>query len=501
MAAAVFSLRWPLVGDASLMHYVVFLWKHGAAPYRDIVDVNLPGSYLAEAAAMRLFGDGALGWHLYDLLLLSLYGAAAVAVAGRTRWRGGLLAAGLFLLVHLQDGLAQTGQRDLLIAVLLTGAYAVLPLVLGPVSSGAACGLLLGATITIKPLFLPLGLLLLVLVWWNARQGRSSAGKQVGCAAAGLLAPGVAVVWWLWRMGSLAAFCRALTGLIPYHASLGRRPSLYLLLHAPAPLWPVVLCSAALFLLQRPRPTPMQWALLVGIGAALVAYIVQGKGYPYHRYPLLAVLLVLAGPQLEQAAQAAAPHVRWLALAAVAFICVGMAPLAAWRTASYRGDRPFEQALTSDLGRLHALQPGAVQCLDTFGGCINTLYDLRVTQATGFLYDCYLFTPEHDPVAEAYRSNFLAAFRRAQPRLIVITSQYCFGPDSFGKLDEWPQLREELARLYVPVGNWQPGRPQRWWSRREMPSGYRLYARRETPSVSTSASGLQSSPARSDGRD
>ena len=42
------SWRWPLVGDASLMHYVVFLMDHGASPYRDIAEMNMPGSYLAE---------------------------------------------------------------------------------------------------------------------------------------------------------------------------------------------------------------------------------------------------------------------------------------------------------------------------------------------------------------------------------------------------------------------------------------------------------------------
>jgi hypothetical protein len=32
------SIHWPLLGDASLLHYVVFLAKHGATPYRDSRD-------------------------------------------------------------------------------------------------------------------------------------------------------------------------------------------------------------------------------------------------------------------------------------------------------------------------------------------------------------------------------------------------------------------------------------------------------------------------------
>ncbi len=52
------TYRWPLIGDAALMHYLVFLTRHGMAPYRDIVDMNMPGTYLIEAAVSGLAGGG-----------------------------------------------------------------------------------------------------------------------------------------------------------------------------------------------------------------------------------------------------------------------------------------------------------------------------------------------------------------------------------------------------------------------------------------------------------
>ena len=48
--------HWPLVGDAALMHYVVFLMDHGMAPYRDIVDPNLPTTFLIQGVVIHLFG-------------------------------------------------------------------------------------------------------------------------------------------------------------------------------------------------------------------------------------------------------------------------------------------------------------------------------------------------------------------------------------------------------------------------------------------------------------
>ena len=75
------SWRWPLVGDASLMHYVIFLMSKGLRPYQDIVDINLPGSYLFEASAMHLLGWGALAWRIYDLFLLAAIGLDQAATA------------------------------------------------------------------------------------------------------------------------------------------------------------------------------------------------------------------------------------------------------------------------------------------------------------------------------------------------------------------------------------------------------------------------------------
>src|SRR5580704_10601645 len=66
------SRHWPLVGDASLIHYIAFLIEHGKAPYRDLHEMSMPGSYLIEMAAMKVFGEGAVAWRCFDLLLLAV---------------------------------------------------------------------------------------------------------------------------------------------------------------------------------------------------------------------------------------------------------------------------------------------------------------------------------------------------------------------------------------------------------------------------------------------
>jgi len=74
------SWHWPLVGDASLIHYIAFLIERGWAPYRDLGDMNMPGSYLIELAAMHLLGPGALAWRLFDFTLLAAATAAFFSI-------------------------------------------------------------------------------------------------------------------------------------------------------------------------------------------------------------------------------------------------------------------------------------------------------------------------------------------------------------------------------------------------------------------------------------
>ena len=136
------SWRWPLVGDASLIHYIGWLIGRGWAPYREIGDMNMPGSYLIEIAAMHVFGMGDLAWRLFDFALMAAatasffvitrargapsFAAPSRRVGPEDGWLAGLFAACLFILVHGRDGLAEGGQRDLTMAVCLVVATAFL---------------------------------------------------------------------------------------------------------------------------------------------------------------------------------------------------------------------------------------------------------------------------------------------------------------------------------------------------------------------------------------
>jgi hypothetical protein len=485
LAACIVSLHWPLLGDSSLMHYVVFLMHQGLAPYRDIADVNLPGTYVFEAAAMRVFGTGAAGWRTYDLTLIASILAASMVIAGRKRWFAGVFAGCLFGLVHLQDGLAQAGQRDLLMAALLLWAYATLcAAIYGRTAAWKLVlfGLLLGCTLIIKPVLLPLAICLLLLLIKPLRSQGVSLAKTVGLTLLGLAIPPALTVAWVIDRNAAHTFWTESLPLIRLHAQLGRQSLSYLLAHSIAPVGLLILFWIVLQLFARAPLTFERTALLLGIAGSAFGYIAQGKGYPYQRYPLLAVMLLLLALDVDRCLESRGLS-RYVALLTCAIGSLIFAPRFATLTSTFSTATPFQDALAQHLKALDA--PGGlsgnVQCLDTFGGCIDTLYKMRLRQSTGFLYDCYLFASPNRaeiPVRDRYRSAFLTAYRSASPGIVILTNQFCFGdPRGFNKLNLWPTFAQDLAQHYRKQDVWRSSTKQHWWSRREEPTEFVLYIR------------------------
>ena len=77
------SAGWPFVHDATLMHYVAWLIDQGWAPYRDVFDFNMPGTYLMHWAILKLVGSSAAWLRFFDAVLL----VATALLFARLFWR------------------------------------------------------------------------------------------------------------------------------------------------------------------------------------------------------------------------------------------------------------------------------------------------------------------------------------------------------------------------------------------------------------------------------
>ena len=514
------SWRWPLVGDASLIHYIGWLIGLGWAPYREIGDMNMPGSYLIEIAAMHVFGMGDLAWRLFDFALMAAATASFFVITRRAGapsfaapsrrvgpedgWLAGLFAACLFILVHGRDGLAQGGQRDLTMAVCLVAATAFLvhSVQRRSAMSAAAFGLLSGIAFTIKPTAPLLTVAQLALALYVVRAPARSeyeprkSGDSAFLLPAALaypVAPAIVLVFLL-RERALAAFFATLHTLVPYYASLGHRPLSFILLHSISTLLPLVLAwLAVLALLPRRRGAPREFrrdALLLGVLFGAVNCIVQARALPYYRYPLLVFLLPLIALDLTRAFDfpPPVPARRTRAIQALAVLGLGfggffLAPKSAILIHGYRWwQTDFISSLTQDLNSLGGQQLShKVLCIDTNSGCGNVLYNMRLEPSNGILSDFFLFGDGNVPAVRQTRQEMSRSLATNPPQVMVVTgSLYLGGANSldYRKLDRWPAFKAFLADDYTLETEWTPSRTARWWSREETPASYRIYVLR-----------------------
>ena len=487
--------NWPIVSDAAILHYSVLLLDRGHAPYRDLVDYQMPGSYLVDWAVIHTAGPSARAWRLFDFSLVGLAGLAAYRIARPYSRFAGLFATGLFAAFHAHDGVAQTGQRDLTMTVLLLLAVAV---ALRPVwgrrdFAQFGFGFLVGLAAAIKPtalLFWPAALLL-------SRPKEERSGETRGkrrlrpalASLAGLCLGPLGCVVWVARYHALPAFWVTLTELVPLHQRLGYAGFGSVLRQSmPPSLIELAIPTGILFFARARAPgaaglRTTRLVLLTGVGFGCVSFLVQGRGYPYQRYPLVAFLLLLVSLELTLAL-AEPGYRRWIGICGLLF-AISLAPIYIGRGVRERWPAEPELSLSQDLagigapGSVAALE-GDIQCLDTIGGCRTTLNDLGIGESTAQLNDEFLFnpmdaaTPAERSVVRSLRERFLGQMTAHAPRVLVVTPWlFPRGPGDYRKVGLWPELDQLIGRCY------------RLEEERSFPpapnhaTGYRVYLRRD----------------------
>ena len=512
LAFFVLTWRWPLVGDASVIHYVAFLIGRGWVPYRQLSDQQFPGAYLIEIAGMHIFGRGSLAWRMYDFTLLGIAAAAFFVVTRESgenasavnnpvtlasgKWFPGLFAACLFALIHGRDGLEQGGQRDFAMAVLLLTATAFLFTGVRRrwIWASAAFGLLSGVAWSIKPTVLPLSVAELSLACYICARDRVPWRPHAIAAALASLAGPAAGVAFLAREHAFTAFLAGFGGIVPYYTSLAHRPLSYILQHSISPILPLVLLWLLVVTIRISAHSHTDWirdwqrtCLLAGAVFALVDCILQARALPYYRYPLLAFLLPLmaldfhrAARELPRARSRVAP---WLGLAAIFFGAFILAPQSAVLIHRYRWwETDFISSLERDLTRLGGPALSRhIECVDSISGCTTVLYRMRLEPAIGLPGDYVLFGRYDAPIVRETRARMDIALAQNAPTVIVVSSPTFLdtsgpaGTAPFQKLSRWPEFAELLATRYSLATEWHPTRTNRWWSRAELPAAYRIY--------------------------
>lgn len=483
LGCLVFTLHWPMVGDAALIRYDSFLISRGEIPYRDFFEINLPGCFATDWLVRHLFGDGSLAWRIFDWTLTLGCDLGMLFTLGWREWRSATIAAALFAVAHWGDGIAQLGQRDLQIAFLLiAGIAAWVSLESSTPAKGAFLfGVLHGYAFVTKPNSLLVTVCCLVVLLANLHGARKSLIEFACWMSTGFLLPCLGVVLYLSAHGALQQFWFTLRVLLPFHASLARRGLPYLLVHSLAPYAVLVYLWLAVSVLTRSKNPPgdARRLLVAASIGGLAMYVAQAKGFPYHRYPFFVFLLPLISLDCASWLRSGPPVARVVAVLGLGIFVVGVCPLSLVRIARFDSHDRFGESLRRDLRAFPQLD-GRVQCLDSVQGCIATLDSLRLVQSTGLIYDEFLFGDSRAAAVTATRTMFTRGLEAHPPEVfIVVDSFFLDSSTGYQKLNTWPNFSDWLnAHYQLAVDRPSPG-PVRWWGRPQPAPGYRLYVLRE----------------------
>jgi hypothetical protein len=500
------SLQWQEVNDPAQLRYATFMVDHGMAPYRDLIEMNMPGIYLTNLAVVHTLGDGNLAWRLFDLLLMALAAAAMISIAWPYDWFAGVFSAALFILFHGHDGAMQTGQRDLILAVMMLCAYAFL---FHAVRTRAALpmvgfGLAAGIAMTFKPTPFPFTILLIVLTAIHLHKKNQQSTNRAwllptALALLGLLVPLAVVIGFLLSKHAVASFVTVLRISLPYYATLGRRSYGGLLLEISPSVWwftllivPIVLWgpttkfwnshlrvpgAEAEFADENrngyPYKDPWESRIIVmGVLFGIASYLAQGKGLPYHRYPMVAFLFLWGSLQLGSAIRSQGA-VRKLGLVGLAYGLV-LAPLYVREADHNKWSTTYINNLTEDLRQLGGNDlNGKVQCLATEAECATTLYRMQLTQATGLFYDYFIFGPDNQQAIQLWRARFVQELNRNQPEVFIVHTGLYPSRDGYEKLVSWPLFANYLKDNYVPYAD------RRFPTTHSVDMAYRIYIRKD----------------------
>jgi hypothetical protein len=449
---AVHTIHWPLMQDAPVIHYVNFLTDQGFAPYRTIGDMNMPGAYMVERAGVFVFGPSDLGFRLYDLSLMAAMVLAMIAIARPYDWLAGLFAGVLFAMIHAADGPKGAGQRDEVMAVLTVVGLAFLfhSLRKSRPRWMALGGFFFGMAAAVKPTAAPLGfaLLLMIAVVLHRRGNRSAPYLAYGILGAAV--PVALFVGFLLHYQALDAFVYLSRTVTAYYAGVSRMTLISLLRECmPRPMRILVPFALTLAVMNPDRADWERWALALATVFGFLSYVVQGKGFYYQRYPLIALALLWFGIEFAAALRRRgwSRALGGIGLAIGTFVLV---PLFAAQSRTIFFSNIFTETLEADLQRIgpDRLQRN-VQCLDMVDGCMNALLHLGIVQQTGRTGDNLLFASDPSlAVVEHDRRQFWDSLAAHPPDVFVLSDEKFPDAASFDKLDRWPQFRQYLSDNY-----------------------------------------------------
>ncbi|MCB1174965.1 MAG: hypothetical protein KDK39_15440 [Leptospiraceae bacterium] len=497
LQALYYSFYWPqeISLDASLMRYYGWNLLAGRWPWVDFETLNLPLTHYINALGILIFGTGDAGLRIMDALLVTGIACGSLYAL----WQHSRLAAGLAFILGLNLTLIATPlgafQREALMILLLLPALALLETRSSSSKKNGRryfqAGLLLGATVFIKPTGLVF--ILLALSYFGFFYPNRSAyildfGRPVFAAMASIA---LLLVLPLLFSGSLWAFFRnypdyfynwsqfqptvpildLALGLVtfnPLNIALPLSGGVSSPLDTGHISLLALLLMALAFWLQSQKLLRLSPTALILIIGGFVHYLSQRKGFAYHTYfiwtglelilaQVLGALFMAIGRQGRTSIFYHKPNLgRWLSLAALILLgCILVVRQHQARTLMSAWLKPDPPALRlgstlSELNTQYELQGQSVQNLEIHSLAIPSFLRFQQPLATRYPMDHVLWGT--DSYTSQARIECMSALQKNKAALLVVnTSEKYFGKQWSERLLSFPELRQLINREYVLV--------------------------------------------------
>jgi hypothetical protein len=461
IVSAAASLRWRYAHNMPVLGYMGFLVDSGKVPYRDFIDINMPGTYAIFALLGRVFGWSDLGLRVFDLILLALLSIATfwwMRLSGRLT---AVCAALAFPLYYLSTSSASM-EREYVALVLLAIA---LGLAVGSpgrrlILRGLCTGLLTAATALVKP-HLAILILPALAVLFHEAAGSARIGRLAAATAVGLLVPVAGTFGWLLAVGALKPFLNATSNYWPLYAELagalrpihGAARLMYIGESLLAGIKDSFLPWALLGIFAVRRQSELRKQILAMSGLVILSAIypaLSGQFFFYHWLPfqytvLCAASLAIRFPRAERTNPVALVS-RFAVLLLLLLLCTLSLRRIVWQSG------PRERGMADEVADVLAerMKPGeTVQPLDWTGGALRGMLIVRAKPATRFLCDYYFYFQVNRPYIQRLRREFMAELSDAKPTFIIeATGEKKPWPKG---VNEFPELQSYIARNYAVV--------------------------------------------------
>ncbi len=471
------SHGWRFEHDTPLLHYAAFMInEYGWTAYRDIFETSMPGTLAFHVLLTRTFGYSDLAFRLVDIASVLLVVYLSMRLCRRWGLLVGLSTGVIYAALYLGYGQSMSLQRDYLGLILILACLNLCTAGNADRNSILVIGTLLSCAALIKP-HLVIGAPVILWLYWHNNQperGQTWLGHLAIFVAGGLL-PAIAILIWLGPAGAMNELWALLWHYLPLYNQIngdleiisGQQASAYfwaqLIKAGGFQAW-LLAALAGYLLLWRQGGEDRIWAIALSLLTALyLAYAaIAGKFWAYHFMPFLFFCVLGSCLLLRSVATAGWQWKTVLPPIIVVLLVLntinGIQLYPRFVAAQFSSEDSIFPPKAGRVDRIkkHLLphvKPGdRAQALDTTGGAIHALLDLKIPHASPFIYDYHFYHHVDNPYIQTLQSQFLDAMTSRPPRFIVeITARnkpYVSGETT---MQQWPALESLIAQQYTEL--------------------------------------------------